>query len=101
RHGELIGGEPGAVEFFGEFQQRIVTAGLNGVEDGAGALLDDRVEQAGRRGQFAELGGKICVGVADNLHAFRLKELRIEVKKALQAPKLLSFARISGMLPAS
>jgi hypothetical protein len=26
--------------------------------------------------------------VADNLHAFRLKELRIEVKKALQAPKL-------------
>ena len=47
-----LGGELGAVEFFGEFQQRVVAAALNGVEDGAGALLDDRIKQAGRRGQL-------------------------------------------------
>jgi len=39
---------------------------VNISEDGAGALLDDRIEQAGRRGQLAELGGKIHVAVADN-----------------------------------
>jgi len=80
RHGELAGSKPGPVEFFGELQQCVVTAGLNGVEDDAGALLNDRIEQAGRRSQLAELGGKIRVGMADNFHAGRLGNFGGKVK---------------------
>ena len=69
RHGQPVGGEFRAVEFFREFQQRGIAAGLDGVNDGAGALFNFGVEQAGGRGGFAELRRKIRVGVADNFHA--------------------------------
>jgi hypothetical protein len=43
-------------------------------------LFDPGVEQAGRGGGFAEPGGKIRVGVADDFHGVRLEGNRREVK---------------------
>ena len=82
RHGQPVGGEFCAVEFFREFQQRGIAAGLDGVNDGAGALLNDRIEQAGSGGGFAELRGKIRIGVADDFHADSLGKTRRGRKKS-------------------
>ncbi len=45
-----------------------------------GALLDLGIEQAGRAGDFAELPGKIRVGVTNDFHAVRLEDEELKVK---------------------
>ena len=68
RHGKLVRPQRRTVKFLGKFQQRVVTAHINVMQDGARALFDPGVEQAGGGGQFAELAGKIRVGVANHFH---------------------------------
>ena len=69
-----------AVEFFRELQHGGVAMGLDGVENGACVLLDHGVEEAGRRGDFAQAFGEILVRVADDFHAGRLRDAVAKVK---------------------
>jgi hypothetical protein len=64
----LIRRELRAVKTFSEFEQRIITPRLHGIENGAGALLDFGVKQTGRRGNLAQSLGKIRVAVTDHFH---------------------------------
>ncbi len=75
RHGELLGGKFRAVEFFREFQHRVIAAHKNVMQDGARPVFNFGVEQAGGGGRFAEFGGKILVGVADNFHRVRVRQI--------------------------
>ena len=79
-HGELFRGEFGAIEFFREFQHRVVAAHRDLVQDRFGALLDFGVEQAGVGGQLAEFGGKILVGMTGNFHGGSLWKKTGQVK---------------------
>ena len=76
----MFGGEFRAVEFFREFEQRLVPVQINVLQNGARPLFNHGVKKTGAGGKLAEFRGKILVGVADNFHAGRLEDEELKVK---------------------
>ena len=56
---------------WGELQQRVVAASLDGLDDSAGAVFDGLVEKARRAGQGAQPPDKTRVCVPEDVHAAR------------------------------
>ena len=80
----MVGGQRGAVEPLSEFQQRRITPLADGVQDAAGAFLNDGVEQGGGRGGASQLVRIVGVSVSDKMHWSRqVKEASAEVKTRL------------------
>ena len=72
RHGKPGGvGQLGSIELGGELKQRSVSAFLHGMDNGAGALLDGGIKQAGGRAERGDPAGKVAVVEPENLHAPR------------------------------
>src|SRR5206468_4793266 len=81
-HGELVGREFGAVEALGEFQERLVAARLDGLDDGTSALFDGRIEETRSVRQRAEALGKAGLRVPQHVHsARRLEDGEAKVKR--------------------
>ncbi len=76
-----VGNELRSVEAFRVLQRRRVVRRPHNIEEGAGALFNFQIEQAGRRGRGSELLGKTRVAVPEDLHATaRLENAESEVK---------------------
>jgi len=70
-NGELVGGQTSSVETFRQFEHGVVAALVDGFENGARALFDGGVEQAGRSGDSFELLGEIAIRMAEQFHGNR------------------------------
>ncbi len=68
---ELVSAQPGPVEPFRQFQQSLITALLDLLENGPRALINARVEKTGRRSHLAQSLREICVTVPGHIHARR------------------------------
>ena len=72
RHGKPGGvGQLGSIELGSELKQRRVSVFLHGMDDGAGAILDGGIKQAGGRADRGDPIGKAAVVEPENLHAPR------------------------------